>query len=53
MRAAEQRPQIRSAEGEVNSLLWPSDDANAAALGRHDPDTAWTGAVDPANAVYL
>jgi hypothetical protein len=53
MRAAEQRSEIRPAEGEVNSLLWPSDDANAAAFGRHDPDTARTGAIDPANAVYL
>jgi hypothetical protein len=47
MRAAEQRLQIRSAEGEVDRLLRPSDNADLPAVRRHDPDAARAGAINP------
>src|SRR4051794_40352900 len=51
VRAAEQGAQIRSAEGEVDGLLWPADDADAPAIRRHDPDAARAGAINPADTV--
>src|ERR1051325_9328292 len=49
--AAEQRPKVRAAEREVDRLLRPFDDADAAAVRPHDPDAAGSGAIDPAGTV--
>src|SRR4051794_24539962 len=51
--AAEQSAQIRSAKGEIDRLLRPADDPDAPAVRFHDPDAAGSGAIDPADAVYL
>src|SRR5439155_17068934 len=53
VRATEQRPQVRSAEREVDGLLRPPDDADAPAAQRHDPDAARPGAIRPADTVDL
>src|SRR3954469_11318799 len=53
VRATEQGAQIRSAEGEVDGLLWPADDADAPAIWRHHPDAARAGAINPADTVDL
>src|SRR5947209_6182063 len=53
VRATEQRPQIRPAEGEVDGLLRPSDHPDASTVRRHHPDAARAGAVNPADAVHL
>src|SRR5580693_3802713 len=53
VRATEQRPQLRSAEREVDGLLRPPDDADARAVRCHDPDAARPSAINPANAVDL
>src|SRR6516165_7002983 len=53
VRATEQRPQVRPAEREIDSLLRPADDAYAPAVRRHDPNTAWSSAINPADAIDL
>src|SRR3954452_3045623 len=53
VRAAEQRPQIRPAKREIDSLLRPSDDSDPLAVRRHDPDAARSRAIHPAGAVHL
>src|SRR6516162_8858451 len=53
VRAAHHRPQIRSAEGKIDRLLGPSDDADALAIGGHHPDAARPGTINPADAVDL
>src|SRR5207253_8108421 len=53
VRATEQRSQVRTAEREVDSLLRPADDADAPAVRRHHPNTAWSSAINPADAIDL
>jgi hypothetical protein len=53
VRAAQHRPQVGPAEGKIDRLLGPSDDADALAIGGHHPDAAWPGAINPADAVDL
>src|SRR5690348_2661016 len=51
--AAQQGAQVRPAKREIDRLHGPSDDADAPAVGRHDPDPARPGAINPADAVDL
>src|SRR5262249_45464759 len=53
MRATEEGAQVRPAEGELDRLLGPPDDADALAVGSHHPNAARPGAVHPAEAVDL
>src|SRR5207248_2738129 len=53
MRTAQQRPKVRPAERKIHRLLRPFDDADAVAVGGHDPDAARPSAIHPADAVDL
>ena len=53
VRATEQCSQVRPVEREIDGLLRPADEADAPAIGRHDPDAARPSTINPTDAVDL